>query len=89
MLRVQFGVQYNGVPMAEGIGPVEFARKAEALAFSVSFTERAQGEFRAIHRSANPATRRDLNAALDRLQENPFPSKTRRAARMWSDGCDT
>lgn len=43
------------------------------MAYSVSFTRRAHREFVAIHRSANPAPRRNLNSALTRLQGNPYP----------------
>lgn len=43
------------------------------MAYNVSFTRRAQREFVAIHRSVNPATRRNLNDALVRLEENPHP----------------
>lgn len=43
------------------------------MAYSVCFTRRAEREFAAIHRSANPATRRNLNEALTRLQGNPYP----------------
>ena len=43
------------------------------MAYSVSFTRRAQREFVAIHRSANPATRRNLNDTLTRLEQNPHP----------------
>jgi len=43
------------------------------LAYSVSFKPKAQREFSAIIRSANPATRRNLNDALTRLEGNPYP----------------
>ena len=43
------------------------------MAYNVSFTRRAQREFAAIHSSANPATRRNLDDALTRLEENPYP----------------
>ena len=43
------------------------------MAFSVSFTQRAQGEFQDIYKSVNPAVRRNLDAAPERLQEDPYP----------------
>ena len=43
------------------------------MAYNVPFTRRAQRKFVAIHRSANPATRQNLNDALVRLEENPYP----------------
>ena len=43
------------------------------MAYNVSFTRRAHREFVAIHRSANPATRQNLNDALTRLEESPYP----------------
>ena len=33
MPKIHFGVQYNGVSMSSVIGPLEFARKTEALGF--------------------------------------------------------
>ena len=46
------------------------------MAYNVSFTRRVQREFVAIHRSANPATRRNLDDAMARLEENPYPLQT-------------
>ena len=43
------------------------------MAFSLSFTKRAKDEFEDIYRSVNPAMRRNLYAALSRLEEDPFP----------------
>ena len=44
------------------------------MAYNVSFSSgRVRREFVAIHRSANPATRQNLNDALTRLEENPYP----------------
>ena len=43
------------------------------MAFSVGFTKRAGDEFKDIFRSVNPAMRRNLDAALARLEEDPFP----------------
>ena len=37
MAQVQFGVQYNGVSMSEVIGPLEFARRMEALGYRSFF----------------------------------------------------
>ena len=48
-------------------------RSGRTLAFSVSFTQRAQGEFQDIYKSVNPAVRRNLDAAPERLQEDPYP----------------
>ena len=48
-------------------------KSGRSLAFSVSFTKRADGQFRDIYKSVNPATRRNLDVALDRLQEDPYP----------------
>lgn len=43
------------------------------MAFDVSLTRRAERDLAAIIRSSNPATRRNLNDALTRLEENPYP----------------
>ena len=44
------------------------------MAYNVSFSsQRTEREFAAIIRSSNPATRRNLNDALTRLEENPYP----------------
>lgn len=37
MPQAEFGVQYNGISMAASIGPLEFARRAEALGFRSYF----------------------------------------------------
>ena len=37
MAQVQFGVQYNGVSMSEVIGPLDFARRMEALGYRSFF----------------------------------------------------
>ena len=37
MVQVQFGVQYNGVSMAAVVGPLEFARRMEALGYRSYF----------------------------------------------------
>ena len=43
------------------------------MAYSVSFKRKARRDFVAIHRSANPATRQNLDGALARLEQNPYP----------------
>ena len=43
------------------------------MAFSVTFTKRAQGEFQSIYKSVSPAVRRNLDAAIDRVEEDPYP----------------
>ncbi len=43
------------------------------MAYNVSFKRKARRDFVAIHRSANPATRQNLDGALARLEQNPYP----------------
>ncbi|MCY4623481.1 MAG: type II toxin-antitoxin system RelE/ParE family toxin [Chloroflexi bacterium] len=43
------------------------------MAYSVRFTKRAEGEFATIYRSVSPAVRRNLDGALSRLEDAPFP----------------
>ena len=43
------------------------------MTFSVSFTRRADGEFSDIYKSVSPAVRRNLDAAIERLQDDPYP----------------
>lgn len=43
------------------------------MAYSVSFKGKARRDYDSIYRSANPATRRNLDDALTRLEENPYP----------------
>lgn len=43
------------------------------MTFSVSFTKRADGEFSDIYKSVSPAVRRNLDAAIERLQDDPYP----------------
>ena len=43
------------------------------MAFDVSFTKRAEKDFQAICRSVGPAVRRNLDDAIERLREDPYP----------------
>ena len=45
MPKIHFGVQYNGVSMSSVIGPLEFARKTEALASAHSRLLPAAGRY--------------------------------------------
>lgn len=45
------------------------------MAFSVRFTQRADSDFRDIQKSATPAVRRNLFAAVEQLKEDPYPHR--------------
>lgn len=53
--------------------PCHTKKSGQDLTFSVSFTKRASGEFSDIYRSVSPAVRRNLDDAIERLRENPYP----------------
>ena len=53
--------------------PCRSRTSGRTLAFSVGFTKRAQGEFQSIYNSVSPAVRRNLDAAIERIEEDPYP----------------
>ena len=55
------------------VGWCRWRKSGPTLAFSVLFTKRAQDEFSAIYRSVGRSVRRNLDDALVRLEEDPYP----------------
>ena len=46
------------------------------MPYSVTLNKRAEKDLQAILKSVSPAMRRNLLAAIERLQENPYPRQS-------------